>query len=155
RGQNGTTTDARGNYELKGVPEGATLVFSFVGYKKKEVSYTGGDSLDVTMEHEEMSLEQVVVVGYGTEKRVNLTGAVEHIGEEVFKDRPMSNAAKGLEGAMPGIFVEMPTGSPTQDFSPLVRGEGSIGAGGSAVVLIDGIPGDVINLNPSVLKDVS
>lgn len=155
RDQNGTTTDARGNYELKGVPEGATLVFSFVGYKKKEVSYTGGDSLDVTMEPEEMSLEQVVVVGYGTEKRVNLTGAVEHIGEEVFKDRPMTNAAKGLEGAMPGIFVEMPTGSPTQDFSPMVRGEGSIGAGGSALVLIDGIPGDLNNLNPSDIKDVS
>ncbi len=154
-GQKGTTTDIQGNYALEAVPKGATLVFSFLGYKKKEVPYTEGNTLNVSMEPDEMSLEQVIVVGYGTEKKVNLTGAVEHIGEKAFKDRPMTNAAKALEGAMPGVFVEMPTGSPTQNFSPMVRGEGSIGGGGSALVLIDGVPGDLNNLNPADIKDVS
>lgn len=150
----GTSTNANGNYTID-APANGTLIFSHVGYERKEVQVNGQSVIDVQLKQTETELDQVVVIGYGTEKRINLTGAVEHLGGEALEDRPMPNVARGLEGALPGVFVNMPTGSPVQDFSPMIRGLGSIGAGGSALVLIDGVPGDLNTLNPADIKDIS
>lgn len=151
----GTTTDANGRYELKGVPDDAVLHFSYIGYDKRSVKVSGRSEIDIQLALSSTSLDQVVVVGYGTEKKADLTGAVDNLSGDALKDLPMPNAARGLQGALPGVFVNMPTGSPTQDFSPMIRGEGSIGAGGSALVLIDGVPGKLNTLNPEDIKDIT
>lgn len=154
RGTTGASTDPNGNYSID-VPANGTLIFSHIGYVRKEVQVKGQSVIDVQLKQAETELDQVIVIGYGTEKRINLTGAVEHLGGKALEDRPMANAARGLEGALPGVFVNMPTGSPVQDFSPMIRGLGSIGAGGSALVLIDGVPGQLNTLNPADIKDIS
>lgn len=152
---NGTTTDAQGRYELHNVADNAVLIFSYVGYTTQTVRVNGKTTINIQLQLSQKELDQLVVVGYGSQRKINLTGAVEHLGSETFENRPIPNAARGLEGALPGVFVNMPTGSPTQEFSPVVRGQGSIGAGGSALVLIDGVPGDLSTLNPADIKEIS
>lgn len=157
----GTTTDANGKFELSGVPDNAILIFSFIGYQAQSVAVKGISVLTVKLEPSRTALNQLVVVGYGTEKKMDLTGAVDQVSGKVLENRPMPNTMRGLEGVLPGVYINMPTGSPTQSYNPVIRGVGSIGAGGSALVLIDGVPGDLSTLNPndiqsiSVLKDAS
>lgn len=151
----GTTTDAEGVYEVSNVNEDAVLVFSYIGFETKEIEVNGRANIDVQLSPSSTSLNQVVVVGYGTEKKGNLTGAVDNLSGDALENLSMPNAARGLQGTIPGMFVNMPTGSPTQDFSPIIRGAGSIGAGGSALVLIDGVPGKLNTLNPADIKDIT
>ncbi len=150
----GTVTDFDGNYSVMVYPN-ATLQFSFIGYEIYETGVNGKHTVDVDLQTVSIGIDEVVAIGYGTEKKVDLTGAVDNINKSILRNRPMPNAARGLEGALPGVFVNMPSGSPTQDFSPIVRGQGSIGAGGSALVLIDGVPGELNTLNPSDIEDIT
>ncbi len=151
----GTLTDQNGNYTIRVGNIRSVLVFEHVGYVPQEHEVGDRSVIDVQLAKTSTSLDEVVVVGYGTEKKVNLTGAVDNLSGKALENRPMANAARGLEGALPGVFVNMPTGSPTQDFSPMIRGLGSIGAGGSALVLIDGVPGNLNTLNPDDIEDIS
>lgn len=157
----GTVTNAKGSFILENVPEGAVLVFSYVGYDAQEIQLGGRTEIRVTLKPSETSLNQLVVVGYGTEKKVDLTGAVSQVSGKVLEDRPAPSAVRGLQGVIPGVFINMPSGKPTDSYSMVVRGEGSIGAGGRALVLIDGVEGDPSRLNPadiasiSVIKDAS
>lgn len=158
---NGTATDALGKYRLSDVKPADSLVFSFIGYKDKTVKVGSSSNLDVWLNASFSSLEQVVVVGYGTQKKVNLTGAVEVVGSEVFENRPTANATQALEGVIPNLNLSLEDGKPTRSASYNVRGTTSIGQGGSALVLIDGVEGNPSFLNPndiesvSVLKDAS
>lgn len=151
----GTTTDAKGVFSITIPGKKATFVFSYVGFSKKEVNLHKESSNVIVLQSEASSLEQVVVVGYGTQKKVDLTGAVDQISGKVLDDRPAPNALRGLEGAIPGVYINMPTGRPTDTYSMVVRGAGSIGAGGTALVLIDGVEGDPSTLNPSDIQSVS
>lgn len=157
----GTTTDANGKFTLNDVAENGGLVVSFIGYETQEVKVNNRTAISIRLHPSNTSLNEVVVVGYGTEKKMNLTGAVDQVSGKVLENRPMPNTMRGLEGVLPGVYINMPTGSPTQSYTPVIRGAGSIGAGGSALVLIDGVPGDLSTLNPddiqsiSVLKDAS
>jgi TonB-dependent SusC/RagA subfamily outer membrane receptor len=107
------------------------------------------------------SLSQVVVVGYGTQRKANLTGAVDQIGSEYFEDRPLPNLTRGLQGTIANLNIVMTDGKPTRGASYNIRGATSIGSGGNALVLIDGVPGDPNTINPNdiesvtVLKDAS
>ncbi|MGZ3860164.1 MAG: SusC/RagA family TonB-linked outer membrane protein [Flavisolibacter sp.] len=143
-----------------------SFTFSHVGYEKKVLSdyvYKGGDmiTLSVKLSVNDEKMAQVVVVGYGTQRKVNLTGAVDQVGSEYFEDRPMPNVSRGLEGVIPNLNIKISDGKPTRSPSFNIRGVTSIGSGGSALVLIDGVPGDPATLNPndiesvSVLKDAS
>jgi len=156
---NGTTTDVDGNFSIKNVPVGSTMVISFVGYTPQEVTWNGG-TLNVTLVEDKKLLEDVIVVGFGTQKKVDLTGAVSQVKmDEVLGDRPVINAAAALQGAMPGLMVSGASG-PGQSKSFNIRGTLSIN-GGSPLVLIDNVEGDISTLNPddiesvSVLKDAS
>ncbi len=157
----GAITGVHGNYSLKVPDLNGVLVFSYVGYKNKEVPINGRQNAKVIMEAGIASLNQLVVVGYGTEKKANLTGAVDQVGEEVFNDRPMPNVTQGLQGVVPNLNITLADGKPYRSASYQIRGLGSIGQGGSALVLIDGVEGDPATLNPndiasvSVLKDAS
>lgn len=160
-------SDAKGLFRFNSLPRGNyVFTFSFVGYDNTVMTgYTVKPgttiSLVVKMKEKQNDLSQVVVVGYGTQKKANLTGAVDQVGSEYFDDRPMPNVSRGLQGVIPNLNIKMVDGKPTRSPSYNVRGTTSIGSGGSALVLIDGVPGDPNNLNPndiesiSVLKDAS
>jgi TonB-dependent SusC/RagA subfamily outer membrane receptor len=153
--QTGSVTDATGNYSLE-VPEGgAILVFSYVGYVSQEVETGTRSMIDVALKADSKSLNEVVVVGYGTQKKVNLTGAVDQVGQEVLQNRPLPNLAQGLVGVVPNLNIRMFDGKPTQSPAFNIRGTTSIGQNGSALVLIDGVEGDPRMLNPQDIESIS
>ena len=150
----GTITDTDGNFTLN-VPNNAVLVISFIGYKPVEIAIGNQNKINVTLTDDTEKLEEVVVVGYGTQKKVNLTGAVEQVTSEVIENRPVSNLTQGLQGAIPNLKISFADGKPIRSSAYQVRGTSSIGQGGSALVLIDGVEGDPAMLNPSDVATVS
>lgn len=159
-----TVTDLDGNFELPNVSKGATIVISYVGYQTERLVWNG-QSLDVTLKDDTKLLDDVVVVGYGTQKKVNLTGAVSMIDSDVLESRPVSNVSQALQGQIPGLNMSISNSGgeldATMNFN--IRGAGTINSGSSSspLVLIDGVEGDMNTLNPndiesiSVLKDAS
>ncbi|HBL75905.1 MAG TPA: SusC/RagA family protein [Prolixibacteraceae bacterium] len=151
----GVVTDFDGNYTLQNVPPDATLVFSFVGMKSQEVKVTGKTIVNLKMEEETIGIEEVVAIGYGTQKKVNLTGAVDQVTNEVFENRSVSNVTQALQGVVPNLNITLKDGKPSRSSSFNVRGTTSIGQKGSALVLIDGVEGDPALLNPNDIESVS
>ncbi len=157
---NGTITNMDGNYTLN-VDANSTLVFSYMGYTPKEVTVGNKNTVNIVLVEDNKLLNEVVVVGYGTQKKANLTGAVAQISGEVIENKPASNLTRMLQGTLPNLNIKMVDGNPTRTSSFNIRGTTSIGAGGSALVLIDGVEGDPNLVNPgdiesiSILKDAS
>jgi TonB-linked SusC/RagA family outer membrane protein len=156
----GTTTDNAGKYTLKTPNGNATIVVSFIGYLKQEIVVGSRSTIDFSMEIDTKALEEVVVVGYGTQEKVNLTGAVGVADSKRLMNRPIANAGEGLQGVIPNLNVNVRNGDPAQSVTFNIRGYESIN-GGSPLVLVDGVPMDLNRLNPndiesiSVLKDAS
>lgn len=150
---NGTVTDIDGNFSIE-VSKGDVLLVSYIGYVQQEVVVGDKNELSITIHEDTQNLDEIVVVGYGSQKKVNLTGAVEQISSEVFDGRPTANATQMLEGVVPNLNISLSDGKPgrTADFN--VRGAGSIN-GGSALVLIDGVEGDPSMLNPNDIESIS
>ena len=117
----GTTTDLDGFYTII-VSENSTLVYSFIGYVTQEVSLGNKDLIDITLSEDVSALEEVVVVGYGEQKKINLTGAVSQIGSEALENRPAPNLTRMLQGALPNLNIRMVDGSPTRSSSFNIRG---------------------------------
>ncbi|GAB3917095.1 SusC/RagA family TonB-linked outer membrane protein [Larkinella terrae] len=157
----GTTTIADGSYRIAVPTTDAVLVFSFVGYESQEIVVGNRSSLNVALKPDTKTLNEVVVVGYGTQKKVNLTGAVDQVTSEVLDNRSLPNLTQGLQGTIPNLNLKMGDGKPIQSPAYNIRGTTSIGQGGNALVLIDGVEGDPSRLNPndvasvSVLKDAA
>ncbi|WP_206197614.1 TonB-dependent receptor [Terrimonas sp.] len=149
-----TKTDVNGFFRLS-VPENSILVFTYVGYIKEEMPISGRTNYDIVLKPTDSKMEEVVVVGYGTQKKVNLTGAVDQITQETLKNRPVSNLSQALVGASPNLNINMLDGKPTQSPSFNVRGTTSIGQKGDALVLIDGVEGDPKMLNPNDIESIS
>lgn len=162
--QQGTSTDAEGNYQLT-LPDGpSVLIFSFVGYVSIEKTITNESKLDITLATDTKSLQEIVVVGYGTQKRANVTAAISSVPMSEIKDMPVSNVATALQGKIPGVVIQQNNGTPGSTPAIKVRGFGSISAGNSPLIVVDGnIVGPSIfsNLNTNdiesmdVLKDAS
>ena len=161
----GTTTNASGSYTLQGVSRNATLVFSFIGMKKLEIPVSGHTEIDVVLEDDAKVTQEVVVVGYGTQKKVNLTGAVSSIDSKSLAARPVQNLGQALQGMIPGLNLSVGNsgGALNSTMALNIRGTGTIGSGSnsSPLVLIDGSEGDMNALAPndiesiSILKDAS
>lgn len=151
----GTATDALGAFRIQLPASEATLVFSFVGYNTAELKVNGQKPVNVILKQTDTSLQNVVVIGYGTQKKLNLTGAVDQVGHEVLENRPLPNLTRGLQGVIPNLNITMTDGKPIRGATYNVRGATSIGAGGSALVLIDGVPGDPNLVNPNDVESVS
>ena len=153
---NGTITDLDGNFSLD-VSEGDILEISYIGYLTQTQRIGKESTLAITMEEDSKQLEEVVVVGFGTQKKVNLTGAVSTVDSETFEDRPVQNVAMMLQGVMPGLNITKTDG--TMDAAPTIniRGTTTIGEGssGSPLILIDGMEGDMNMLNPQDIESVS
>ena len=152
----GTITDAEGRFTLE-APDNAVLVISYIGYETQEVSAGSGRPLAITLESSALGLDQVVVVGYGTQKKANLTGAVTSVSGAQLSKRPIGNSAAMLEGLMPGVRAVQGTGEPgNEGVSIRVRGTGTFSAAGSdPLVLIDGIEGNLTNINPNNIANIS
>lgn len=151
---NGVATDVDGSYTIA-VKQGATLVYSCIGYAETSRTASTGGTVNVVLSEDTTTLEETVVVGYGTQKKVNLTGAVDVVTSEVFDNRPVSNVSQALQGAVPNLQLTFADGKPNRSSDYQVRGTGSIGQGGSALILIDGVEGDPSLLNPSDIASVS
>lgn len=151
---NGATTDLDGKYSI-GVAPNATLEFSCMGYTSQSVDVAKRSVIDITLQDDNFLIEETVVVGYGTQRKIDLTGAVEQVNSEVFNARPNANVTQMLEGAVPNLNISLADGKPirTADFN--VRGTTSIGQGGSALILVDGVEGDPSMLNPDDIESVS
>ena len=157
---NGAITDLDGKFTIKNAKPGDVIVITYVGYSPVEVTWNG-QPLNITLKEDTEMLEEVVVVGYGTQKKVNLTGAVAMTEGDILENRPISNIAQGLQGAIPNLNITMPSGNPNATATFNIRGLTSIN-GGSALILVDGVEtNDITLLNPqdiesiSVLKDAS
>ena len=155
----GTVTDIQGNYSIN-VPEDGTLLFSFIGYSSQEVPVNGRSFVDIALVTDIQSLQEVVVVGYGTQKKVNLTGSVASIdGNEIIKSS-MTNVTNALAGRLPGLTVVNGNGKPGQSSRLSIRGASTFGDN-SALTVVDGIVRDFDQINPheietiSILKDAS
>jgi len=150
----GTVTDTDGKYLLS-VPEESVLVFSYIGFQAQTIPVGNRSVIDVTLLEDASSLEELVVVGYGVQKKANLTGAVDQVTSEVFEKRPITNISQGLVGVAPNLNIKMLDGKPNQSPKFNIRGTTSIGQEGSALVLIDGVEGDPRMLNPNDIESVS
>ena len=151
----GTTTGPDGSFTIQLPGKEATLIFSYIGYGTAELKVNGQSPVTMIMRQNDASLQNVVVIGYGTQKKVNLTGAVDQVGGEVLENRPLPNLTRGLQGVIPNLNIRMTDGKPTRGATYNVRGATSIGAGGNALVLIDGVPGDPNLINPDDVESVS
>jgi TonB-linked SusC/RagA family outer membrane protein len=152
---NSVATDAKGVFSITVAPTATTLVFSSIGFKTQETPITASGEILISLEKDNAKLQEVVVVGYGIQKRANLTGAVDQIGSEYFEDRPIPNAVQALQGAMPNLNIQISDGKPIRNPAPNIRGATSIGAGGQALVLIDGVQGNLIDINPNDIESVT
>lgn len=159
---NGTITDIDGNFTLQ-APDDATLLVSFIGYTTQTIKSRAGQPLKVVLKEDNQMLDEVVVVGFGSQKKVNLTGSVAVVSADELQERPVSNLSQALQGIVPGLQISQTSGSLEASPSINVRGTGTIGEGssGSPLVLIDGVEGDLNMVNPqdvaniSVLKDAA
>lgn len=157
----GTTTGVDGSFRMV-APSDATLVFSYIGYTTQEIALAGRTAIKVVLVEDSKLLEQVVVVGYGTQKKKDLTTAVVVVDEKDIRSRPMVSAAEALQGKAAGVQVVQPSGKPGGDIAVRVRGSTSVLAGNEPLYVVDGVPTtDIRGLNPadiesmSVLKDAS
>ncbi|MBS1566421.1 MAG: TonB-dependent receptor plug domain-containing protein, partial [Bacteroidetes bacterium] len=163
-----TKTDETGMFVFASLEAGGpyTFTFTYVGYDKKMLGgyqYKPGEviTLKVKMDPANNALSDVVVVGYGTQKKVNLTGAADQVSSEAFDNRSLPNLSQGLQGLVPNLNLIMGDGKPIQSPAFNIRGNTSIGQGGNALVLVDGVEGDPSMINPNdvatvtVLKDAA
>ena len=149
----GTVTDAAGKFSIPAEQPG-TLVFSFTGFAAKEVSLTETPVLNVTLQPSQQGLDEVVVVGYGTQQRRNVTGAISTLSARNIRDIPVPNFENAIHGQMAGVQVQEPSGEPGAATTIRVRGVGSISAGNEPLYVVDGFPVSK-NVEPSVQGDVA
>ena len=159
----GTITDFDGNFTLQNVPEKASLVISYVGYRNQTIAVAGKNQLNVTLEEDRQLLDEVVVVGYGVQRKSDVTGALTRVGEKELNTKPVSNAFEALQGKAAGVDITT-SERPGTVGSIAIRGQRSISAGQGPLYVVDGVPlqaGGIETLNPrdiesiDILKDAS
>jgi TonB-linked SusC/RagA family outer membrane protein len=164
----GVITDMDGNYSIGVTSEQDVLVFSYIGFADEEITVGDRSRINVTLREDTQLLEEVVVVGFGTQKKVNLTGAITNVGQEVFENRPVANVGKALQGIVPNLNINISNGAPNTAPSFNVRGGTSMaydsGSGkyviqsGAPLILVDGIemsPTLLNQMNPNDIESMS
>jgi len=159
---NGVITDTNGNYTLPNTPENATLLYMFVGMKQQEIAVGNRSVINVVLEEENIGIEEVIVVGYGTMKKSDITGALVSVSEKTMKERPVQNAVQAIQGKVAGVDI-VSNVRPGEVSSVTIRGTRSISASNSPLYVVDGIilMGSMNDINPNdissmeILKDAS
>lgn len=154
----GTSTNANGEFSIV-VPEGTSkiLVFSFVGMEQKEINTKGRTEIDVVLKQVIQQQQEIVVVGYGTQKKVNLTGSVATVKGADLAKRQVVNPVAALEGLLPGVQITQNSGQPgAENLNIMIRGQGTYSSAGSApLVLINGVPGNLSDYSPTMIESIS
>jgi len=154
---NGTITDVDGKFSIT-VPQGAVLVFKFIGYATQEIAAKEGAAMQITLSEDIQKLQEVVVVGYGTRQRKSITGAVDQVGSTTFENRPVSNAMQALQGASANLIIQQRNMNPNDNSMSLnIRGVSTMGSN-DPLIVIDGLTsgtGTLNNLNPNDIESVS
>ena len=152
---NGTVTDLDGNFTLN-VKSGATLVISYIGYVTKEVQVGGKNSVQVTLEEEGRSLNDVIVIGYGTQRREAVTGSVANVNGEKLNQIAATNAAQALQGRVAGVLMTQTSTKPGAEMQIRIRGQRSLTASNDPLIVLDGIPfmGTMSDINPADIKSI-
>ncbi|BBD44022.1 TonB-dependent receptor [Petrimonas sp. IBARAKI] len=159
---NGTVTDMDGNFSLS-VPQGSSLVFSYIGFETQEITWSGTQNIQVNLNENSGLLDEIVVVGYGVQKRSDLTGTVASISRDRLENVPNLNIAQAIQGGIPGVMIQNSSAGARGDQTILIRGRNSIKADNEPLIIVDGIPysGSLNDINPNdvesieVLKDAS
>lgn len=158
----GTVTNADGQYSLSGIPEDATLVFSFVGMRTQEVEVGSQSTIDARMVEDVIGIDEVVAIGYGSVKRSNITTSISNINSESIDNRPITSISEAFAGQIAGVRAMNVNGKPGQDLNVVIRGTNSVTSGVEPLYIIDGIPTTTVqDINPNdiesieVLKDAS
>jgi TonB-dependent SusC/RagA subfamily outer membrane receptor len=151
---NGTITDVDGNFTLE-VANNASIQVSYIGYIAQVINTSGQTRFTITLVEDIELLEEIVVVGYGTQRKASLTGSVDQVSSEVFENRTVTNVTQGLQGVIPNLNIKPLDGRPNQAPAYNIRGTTSIGQGGDALILIDGVEGDPSLINPNDIESIS
>ena len=154
----GTITDLDGKFSINVPDRKAVISISFTGYKTQNIQIGSKTNLQVTLLEDAQLIDEVVIVGFGTQKKENLTGAVKSVDVKVLESRPITNTVSGLQGAVAGLNITNDNGgAPGQKMSINIRGAGSIsdGSKASTLVLIDGVEGDLSLVNPNDIENIS
>lgn len=159
---NGTITEADGSYTITTINENPILVFSFIGYKTQEIIVGSQTMIDVTLGEDAAIIDEVVVVGYGTQKKVTLTAAVSQVGTEVLENRPTANAVQSLQGTVPGLIITNSSTGGEPGTSPNINIRGFLTSAGTGViqesgplVLVDGMEMSLNDIDPEDIESVS
>lgn len=151
----GTITGIDGGYTLANISASATLVFSFVGMRTQEIAVAGKSSIRIAMEEDAIGIEEVVAVGYGTQKKVNLTGSIASINGEDLIRRKVAQTSLVLQGIAPGVVVTQSNGQPGRDYGTIrIRGNTTLGDN-NPLILVDGVGMDLNNIDPTVIESIS
>jgi TonB-linked SusC/RagA family outer membrane protein len=155
----GAVTGIDGKFQLV-AKKGDILVFSFIGYSNKEVVYDGQANIDVSLSVANIDMNEVVVVGYGQQKKINLTGAIGTVSSKDLENRPVSNVTNAIQGKVAGVSITTSNGQPGRDAGTIrIRGIGSgMGSGGASAgpaIIIDGVPGSMGDVNPNDVESIS
>ena len=153
----GTTTNAAGEYSLTTPGTTGTLVFSYVGFLSVEESINGRSTINIKMATDTKSLSEVVVVGYGSQTKKEITGAVQTVSAQEIKDIPVSQISQKLQGRLAGVQINQTTGKPGQGMNIRIRGQLSVSGGSDPLYVIDGFPitGSIGALNPDEVEDIT
>lgn len=153
---NGVITGVDGSYAIRLESGDPTLVFSFIGFSSQEVNVAGRSQIDITLMEDMIGLEEVVAVGYATQKKVNLTGSVTQIKTEDMQSSAVTNTSAALQGKGAGIYISQMSGMAGEDESSIkIRGVGSLNAGQDPLVLVDGVEMDMNDVDPMDIESVS
>ncbi|WP_181422983.1 TonB-dependent receptor [Arenibacter sp. ARW7G5Y1] len=150
----GTSTDFDGNFELKIQSETSVLVVSYLGFKTNEITVGNQTQFTIKLAEDSNALQEVIVVGYGTQKKVNLTGAVSTVSSEQIEDRPVRSVGQALQGLVPNLNIDIPNGEPGGGANFNIRGITSLN-GGSPLVLVDGVQMDPNIINAADIESIS
>src|SRR5699024_10249436 len=138
--QEGTTTDKKGRFTIDIPPDNNNLVCSFVGFQTREVSIDGKTNIDISLQKEVEEMEDIVVVGYGSQRRQDLTGSVSSVSASDFENQPITSADQAMQGQISGVQVTRNSGAPGGGSTVRIRGTNSIRAGNNPLYVIDGMP---------------
>ncbi|MDE5639770.1 MAG: TonB-dependent receptor plug domain-containing protein, partial [Odoribacter sp.] len=150
----GASTDFDGKFTIENVPMGSVLVVSFIGYQSQEVVWNGSP-LTIVLKTDNLNLEEVVVVGFGTQKKLNLTGSVANVNNKLIEARPITSVSAGLQGLLPGVTVTQRSGQPGSDNGTIrVRGTGTFNVA-DPMVIVDGVESTMNDIDANDIESIS
>ncbi|MGD1889666.1 MAG: carboxypeptidase-like regulatory domain-containing protein, partial [Cyclobacteriaceae bacterium] len=153
----GTVTDIEGKYNIEVPDNDGILIFSSIGYLTQEIPVNGRSVVDFAMSEDVQSLEEIVVVGYGSQLKKEVTGAVQSVDAAELRDLPVAQVTQKLQGRLAGVQINQTTGKPGQGMSVRIRGQLSVSGGSDPLFVVDGFPitGDINNINPDEIEDIT